>query len=86
MVCSVSRSETSKTRLLSRRCAKNPADPIFVTKNGYNDMWIMSAEVYDRIRLVSVYEKLMEAETDIEEGRVLEASASLRKLRERYGL
>lgn len=62
------------------------ADPIFVAKNGYNDMVIMSAEVYDRIRLVSVYEKLMEAETDIEEGRVLEASASLRKLRERYGL
>lgn len=62
------------------------ADPIFVTKNGYNDMVIMSAEVYDRIRLVSVYEKLMEAETDIEEGCVLEASASLRKLRERYGL
>ena len=62
------------------------AAPIFVTKNGYNDMVIMSAEVYDRIRLVSVYEKLMEAEADIEEGRVLEGSASLRRLREKYGL
>ena len=33
-----------------------------------------------------VYEKLMEAEADIEEGRVLEGSASLRRLREKYGL
>ena len=77
--------DLKNTAAISEMCKKS-ADPIFVTKNGYNDKVIMSAEVYDRIRLVSVYEKLMEAETDIEEGRVLEASASLRKLRERYGL
>lgn len=77
--------DLKNTAAISEMCKKS-ADPIFVTKNGYNDMVIMSAEVYDRIRLVSVYEKLMEAETDIEEGRVQEASASLRKLRERYGL
>ena len=73
------------TAAVSEMCKKSAA-PIFVTKNGYNDMVIMSAEVYDRIRLVSVYEKLMEAEADIEEGRVLEGSASLRRLREKYGL
>ena len=77
--------DLKNTAAISEMCKKS-ADPIFVTKNGYNDMVIMSAEVYDRIRLVSVYEKLMEAETDIEEGRVLQASASLRQLRERYGL
>ena len=70
---------------ISEMCKKSAA-PIYVTKNGYNDMVIMSAEVYDRIRLVSVYEKLMEAEADIDEGRVMEGSASLRKLREKYGL
>lgn len=73
------------TNEISERC-KQSAEPIFITKNGYEDMVIMSAEVYDRIRLVSVYEKLMEAEADIEEGRVMEGSASLRKLREKYGL
>ena len=77
--------DLKNTAAISEMCKKS-ADPIFVTKNGYNDMVIMSAEVYDRIRLVSVYEKLMEAVTDIEEGSVLQASASLRKLRERYGL
>ena len=73
--------DLKNTAAVSEMCKKSAA-PIFVTKNGYNDMVIMSAEVYDRIRLVSVYEKLMEAEA----GRVLEGSASLRRLREKYGL
>ena len=77
--------DLKNTVAVSEMCKKSAA-PIYVTKNGYNDMVIMSAEVYDRIRLVSVYEKLMEAEADIDEGRVMEGSASLRKLREKYGL
>ena len=77
--------DLKNTAAISEMCKKTAA-PIYVTKNGYNDMVIMSAEVYDRIRLVSVYEKLMEAEADIDEGRVMEGSASLRKLREKYGL
>ena len=77
--------DLKNTAAISEMCKKS-ATPIFVTKNGYNDMVIMSVEVYDRIRIVSVYEKLMEAEADIEEGRVLEGSASLRRLREKYGL
>ena len=77
--------DLQNTAAISEMCKKSAA-PIYVTKNGYNDMVIMSAEVYDRIRLVSVYEKLMEAEADIDEGRVMEGSASLRKLREKYGL
>ena len=77
--------DLKNTAAVSEMCKKSAA-PIYVTKNGYNDMVIMSAEVYDRIRLVSVYEKLMEAEADIDEGRVMEGSASLRKLREKYGL
>ena len=77
--------DLKNTAAISEMCKKSAA-PIYVTKNGYNDMVIMSAEVYDRIRLVSVCEKLMEAEADIDEGRVVEGSASLRKLREKYGL
>ena len=77
--------DLKNTAAISEMCKKSAA-PIYVTKNGYNDMVIMSAEVYDRIRLVSVYEKLMEAEADIDEGRVMEGSASLRKLREKYEL
>ena len=61
-------------------------EPICVTKNGYEDMVIMSAEVYNRVRLYSVYERLMEAERDIAEGSVADARASLANLRAKYGL
>lgn len=53
--------DLKNTAAVSEMCKKS-AEPIYITKNGYEDMVIMSAEVYDRIRLVSVYEKLMEAE------------------------
>lgn len=61
-------------------------EPITVTKNGYADMVIMSAEVYDRIRLYSVYERLMEAEADIAKGKTADAVTSLAELRSRCGL
>ncbi len=77
--------DLKNTAAISEMCKKS-AEPIYITKNGYEDMVIMSTEVYDRIRLVSVYEKLMEAEADIEEDRVMEGSASLRKLKEKYEL
>ena len=77
--------DLKNTAAVSEMCKKS-AEPIYITKNGYEDMVIMSTEVYDRIRLVSVYGKLMEAEADIEEGRVMEGSASLRKLKEKYEL
>ena len=62
------------------------SEPIMVTKNGYEDMVIMSAEVYDRIRLYSVYEKLMEAEADITQEKVKDAFDSVSEMRARYGL
>ena len=62
----------------------NSREPIFITKNGYEDMVIMSAEVYEKIRLYSVYEKLMEMETDIAAERVTDAIDSLRKPKARH--
>ena len=65
---------------------RTATEPITITKNGYRDMVIMSAEMYDKIRLYTVYEKLMEAEADIEAGRVKDAHASLSELRAKYGI
>ncbi len=77
--------DLKNTAEISALCKQTGA-PIFVTKNGYNDMVIMSAEVYDRIRLYTVYEKMMEAEADLQAGRVKDAKASLAGLRAKYGL
>ena len=49
-------------------------------------MEIMSAKTYDKMRPYSVYEKLMEAEDDIAEGRVSDAYAALQRLREKHNL
>ena len=77
--------DLKNTAEISALCKQTGA-PIFVTKNGYNDMVIMSAEVYDRIRLYTVYEKMMEAEADLQAGRVTDAKANLAGLRAKYGL
>ena len=77
--------DLTNTAEISQMC-KKAKEPIYITKNGYNDMVIMSAEMYEKIRLYTVYEKLMEAEADIEAGRVKEARSSLNNMRAKYGL
>lgn len=62
-------------------------EPIFVTKNGYGDMVVMSMEVYEeRMRMLDVYAKLAAAEDQIKAGKVLSAEDSMKGLREKYGL
>lgn len=62
-------------------------EPIFVTKNGYGDMVIMSIEAYEeRVRMLDVYAKLSEAEEQIKAGKVCKAEDSAKELREKYGL
>lgn len=62
-------------------------EPIFVTKNGYGDMVIMSIEAYEeRVRMLDVYTKLSEAEEQIKAGKVRKAEDSAKELREKYGL
>lgn len=62
-------------------------EPIFVTKNGYGDMVIMSMEAYEeRMRILDVYTKLAAAETQVQSGQVRDAEDSMKELREKYGL
>ena len=82
---SISIRELKNASEISRKCHRVNA-PIFVTDEGRDDMVIMSAEVYHRMRFDSVYGKLMEAEQDIREGRVSNAMDSMARLRNRYGL
>ena len=68
--------------------------PVYVTKNGYDDMVIMTMEAYDRLvrendRLkleMDWYEKLVEAEQAIARGEVGDAFESVKRLRQRYDL
>ena len=60
-------------------------EPIFVTKNGYGDMVIMSMESYEKTMYVnSVYEKLTKAEESVANGNVTDAIESIKNIREKY--
>ena len=46
-------------------------EPIFITKNGYSDLVVMSAELYDRfVSILKVDMAIFEAETELENGAV----------------
>ena len=50
--------DLKKTSELSQMC-KEATEPIFVTKNGYGDMVIMSMETYEKkLMLLDAYAKL----------------------------
>ena len=78
--------DLKNTSDISDRCHA-VGEPIFVTKNGYGDMVVMSIETYEKqMRMLEVYRKLSAAEAQIEEEKVLLAEDSVKGLRERYGL
>lgn len=60
-------------------------EPIYITKNGYGDMVIMSIEMYEStIKRLDMYRELELSEREIESGRTKDARQSLGKLREKY--
>ena len=62
-------------------------EPVFVTKNGYGDMVIMSMEAYEKtIYMNSVYDKLAKAEESVTNGNVTDAMESVKSIREKYDL
>jgi prevent-host-death family protein len=66
---------------------KESREPIFITKNGYGDMVLMSMESYEQsIRKLELLRKLDEAEDDYAKGAVHDGFASLNSIREKYGL
>ena len=59
------------TNEISELCHKNQ-EPIFITKNGYGDLVVMSIETYEKeIAMAKLYRKLAEAEQQISEGAAL---------------
>ena len=74
------------TNEISERCRQS-AEPIFVTKNGYGDMVIMSMEAYERQQVMNeVYAKLATAEAQHEVGMGRPLADILSETSEKYGL
>ena len=78
--------ELKNTNAISQRCHES-SEPIFVTKNGYGDMVIMSMETYERQNvLADVQAKLAVAEAQIDAGLDRPLADVLRETREKYGV
>lgn len=72
------------TTKLSEMCnATN--EPIYVTKNGYGDMVIMSMTVYEQqLARIEMYSKIMEGKAQADNGQLLDGPSTMAKLRGKY--
>lgn len=78
--------DLKNTSEISKMC-KEATEPIYITKNGYGDMVIMSVKMYEeKLFMFDVYNKLAAAEAQIAEGKVLDGDTSLKSIREKYNV
>ena len=74
------------TAAISQMCSES-TEPVYITKNGYGEMVIMSMKAYEeKVFMADIYSKLAEAEAEVREGKVSDAREGLMTLREKYGL
>ena len=60
-------------------------EPIFITKNGYGDMVVMSMATYEQqLARVDMYTRIMEGKAQADRGELLDGPATLALLRGKY--
>lgn len=70
-------------RIVVRHPCHATTEPIFVTKNGYGDMVLMSMETYEaKMQMLEIHTKLAQAEEQIRAGQVRPAEDALQELAE----
>ncbi|MBQ7728034.1 MAG: type II toxin-antitoxin system Phd/YefM family antitoxin [Clostridia bacterium] len=72
------------TTKISEMC-NTSNEPIFVTKNGYGDMVVMSISVYEQeLARADMYAKIMEGKAQADNGELVEGKTALSELRMKY--
>ena len=62
-------------------------EPVFITKNGYGDLVVMSIETYEKkMYMNDIYNKLKEAEQSITDGKTADGFETLKSIRKKYEL
>lgn len=78
--------DLKNTSEISDMCHKAD-NPIFITKNGYGDMVIMSMEVYEStMHQLSIYRDIEISEKQFENNQTKDARPALKEMREKYGI
>lgn len=74
------------TSYISEICHK-AEEPIFITKNGYGDMVLMSIELFEVMqKRWTLYSEVELSEQQIKEGKTKDAKKALSAIRDKYGL
>ena len=78
--------ELKNTSSISEICHK-AEEPIFITKNGYGDMVLMSMELFEATQKKwGMYRDIELSEQQIENGDTKHARKALSDIREKYGI
>ena len=78
--------DLKNTSEISEMCHK-AGEPIYIIKNGYGDMVIMSIDTYEEtMKRLSIYEDIEISEKQIEKGKIKDARQALGELRTKYGI
>ena len=78
--------ELKDTTKISELCHAS-SEPIYITKNGYGDMVVMSMETYEAtIRRDQIYKELEISKKQVAEGKTRPAKEALTDLRVKYEL
>lgn len=73
------------TNKISELCSTSN-EPIFVTKNGYGDMVVMSMKVYEeKLARLDMYESILAGLDSAKKGRLHDGKLTLAELKVKYG-
>ena len=72
------------TTKISEMC-NSSNEPIFVTKNGYGDMVVMSIATYEQqLAKMEMYAKIMEGKAQADSGNLLDGPSTMSELKAKY--
>ena len=72
------------TTKISEMC-NSSNEPIFVTKNGYGDMVVMSISVYEQeLARADMYRRIIEGKAQADRGELIDGKSALDELRTKY--
>ena len=62
-------------------------EPIFITKNGYGDMVVMSIKTYEeKLERIEMYEAIIEGLQNVNDGKIKNGSSAIEELKKKYDL
>lgn len=74
------------TAAISQMCSES-TEPVYITKNGYGEMVIMSMKAYEeKLALLDAYAKLAMAEEEVRGGKTVDARTALQGLRAKHDI